>query len=146
MIGGNGPRLLALAAREADIVALTGVTFTDGGTGRDFSGFTATGTDERMRWIREAAGARFSQLELSALVQSVTLGDDRRRAAEAFVAARPALSVASALDSPYVLFDSVEAIVDALRERRARWGLSYYVVMEPALETFAPVVARLAGT
>lgn len=38
-----------LAAREADIVALTGVTFSQGGTGGDFSGLTAEGTDERRR-------------------------------------------------------------------------------------------------
>ena len=41
LIGGNGRQILALAACEADIVALTGVTFSQGGTGRDFSGFTA---------------------------------------------------------------------------------------------------------
>jgi len=32
------------------------------------------------------------------------------------------------------------------RRRRERWGISYYVVMESALEVFAPVVPRLAGT
>src|SRR6185436_11234047 len=62
LIGGNGRQILTLAVREADIVALTGVTFSQGGTGRDFSGFTAAGTDERLRWIREAAGERFARL------------------------------------------------------------------------------------
>jgi hypothetical protein len=37
-------------------------------------------------------------------------------------------------------------MVDALHERRERHGISYVVVPEPALDDFAPVVARLAGT
>jgi hypothetical protein len=28
---------------------------------------------------------------------------------------------------------------------RQRWGISHYVVHEPYLDDFAPVVARLAG-
>ena len=50
------------------------------------------------------------------------------------------------LQTPYLLFGTVEQMVDALRARRERWGISYYVVFEPAVDTLAPVVARLAGT
>ena len=144
LIGGNGRQILTLAAREADIVALTGVTFSQGGTGRDFSGFTAAGTDERLRWIREAAGERFERLELNALIQRVIVTGDRGKAAED-LARQWSLAPAEILESPFVLLGTVDEIVEALRRRRERWGLSYYVVMEPALETFAPVVARLAG-
>ena len=144
LIGGNGRHILALAACEADIVALTGVTFSQGGTGRDFSGFTAEGTDERLRWIREAAGDRFDRLELNALIQRVIVTDDRAKAADD-LARQWSLTPADVLESPFVLLGSLDQIVEALRRRRDRWGLSYYVVMEPALEAFAPVVARLAG-
>jgi probable F420-dependent oxidoreductase len=81
LIGGNGRNIVTLAAREADIVALTGVTFGQGGVGRDFSGFTAEGTDERLRWIREAAGARHDRPELNALIQRVIVTDDGAKAA-----------------------------------------------------------------
>jgi alkanesulfonate monooxygenase SsuD/methylene tetrahydromethanopterin reductase-like flavin-dependent oxidoreductase (luciferase family) len=37
LIGGNGPQLLTLAATEADIVGLTGITFPRGGTEPDLS-------------------------------------------------------------------------------------------------------------
>ena len=144
LIGGNGRLILTLAAREADIVALTGVTFSQGGTGRDFSGFTAAGTDERLRWIRESAGERFAGLELNALIQRVIVTGDRAKVAED-LARQWSLAPAEILDSPFVLLGTVDEIVEALLRRRERWGLSYYVVMEPALETFAPVVARLAG-
>ena len=46
-IGGNGPRLLALAAAEADIVGFTGITFARGGAAPDFSGFRAADVDAR---------------------------------------------------------------------------------------------------
>ena len=146
LIGGNGRHILALAACEADIVALTGVTFSQGGTGRDFSGFTAEGTDERLGWIRETAGERFARLELNALVQRVIVTDDRVKAAEELARQwPPPLTAAAVLGSPFVLLGTVDEIAQSLRERRARWGISYYVVFEPVMDVFAPVVARLAG-
>jgi hypothetical protein len=44
-----------------------------------------------------------------------------------------------------VLIGTVEHMVEEVLERRQRWGISYYTVQEPYLDTFAPVVARLAG-
>jgi probable F420-dependent oxidoreductase len=145
LIGGNGRHILALAACEADIVALTGVTFSQGGAGRDFSGFTAAGTDERLRWIAEVATERLDRLELNALIQRVIVTDDRAKAAEELARQWTPLTAAEILESPFVMLGTVDEIVEALHRRRERWGISYYVVMEPALETFAPVVARLAG-
>src|SRR5713101_9134233 len=61
-----GPRLLTLAAQEADIVGLSGVTFRRGGAEPDRSGFKAAGVDERLQLVREVAGDRYDQLELNA--------------------------------------------------------------------------------
>ena len=146
LIGGNGRHILALAAVEADIVALSGLAFTHGGTGRDFSGFTAAGTDERLRWIRDVAADRLDRLELNALLQRVIVTDDRAKVADDLARQWPPLTAADVLDSPFVLLGTVDEMVETLRRRRQRWGISYYVVMEPALDTFAPVVARLAGS
>jgi hypothetical protein len=49
------------------------------------------------------------------------------------------------LQSPYVLVGTVDQIVEDLQARRERWGISYYVIFEPYLDVFAPIVARLAG-
>ena len=146
LIGGNGRHILALAACEADIVALTGVTFSQGGTGRDFSGFTAAGTDERLRWIAEVAPERLERIELNALLQRVIVTGDRAKAAEDLARQWAPLTAADILESPFVVLGTVDEIVETLQRRRERWGISYYVAMEPALETFAPIVARLAGT
>ena len=145
LIGGNGPRLLTLAATQADVVGLTGVTFSQGGVGRDFAGFRAAGVEERLRLIRNAAGARFDQLELNALIQQVIVTEDRRGAADQLAQRWSALTAGDILDSPFVLLGSLDEIVAQLVARRARWGLSYYVVFDAALAAFAPVVARLAG-
>jgi probable F420-dependent oxidoreductase len=145
LIGGNGPRLLTLAATQADVVGLTGVTFSQGGVGRDFAGFRAAGVEERLRLIRNAAGARFDQLELNALIQQVIVTEDRRGAANELAQRWSALTAGDILDSPFVLLGSLDEIVAQLVARRARWGLSYYVVFDAALAAFAPVVARLAG-
>ena len=47
LIGGNGLRLLTMAAQEADIVGLTGITFRPGGQGPELSGWTVAATNGR---------------------------------------------------------------------------------------------------
>jgi probable F420-dependent oxidoreductase len=147
LIGGNGPLLLALAAREADIVGLSGITFKSGGAAApDLAGWTLSSVDERVQRIREIAGEeRYARLELNALVQRVVVTEDRHKAAEELTSRWPQLSSDDILQSPYVLIGTVDQMVEALTARRERWDISYYVVQEPYMDDFAPVVARLAG-
>jgi len=146
LIGGNGRNLLTLAARQADIVGLSGVTFRQGGAAPpDLSAWRVAEVDERVRLVREAAGDRFPRLELNALVQRVVVTDDRHGAAEELTRRWTQLSADEILQSPYVLIGTIDQIVEDLQARRERWGISYYVVREPCLDAFAPVVARLAG-
>ena len=144
-IGGNAPRLLAVAAREADIVGLTGIAFRRGGAQPDVSDFRPAAVDERVRLLRETAAGRFEQLELNALVQRVIVTDDRHKAAQELTARWPHLTADEILASPYVLLGTVDQLVDNLRARRDRWGISYVMTHEPFMDALAPVVARLAG-
>jgi probable F420-dependent oxidoreductase len=146
LIGGNGRNLLTLAARQADIVGFSGITFRQGGAAPpDLSGWRAAAVDDRVRLVREAAGDRFPGLELNALVQRVIVTDDRHGAAEELTRRWSQLSTEEILASPYVLIGTIDRIVEDLEVRRERWGISYYVIQEPNLDAFAPVVARLAG-
>lgn len=147
LIGGNGTQILALAAREADIVGFSGITFRHGGAAPpDLSGWRVLGVDERVRLVREVAGDdRFSRLELNALVQRVIVTDDRRRAADELTTRWTQLAANEILQSPYVLIGTVEQMIEDLKARRERWGISYYIIFEPYLDAFAPVVAHLAG-
>ena len=145
LVGGNGPRLLTLAATEADIVGLTGITFAAGGTRPDVTAFRAAGVDDRVRLLREAAGARFEQLELNALVQRVILTEDRHAAAKDLAQRWPVLTAEDIMASPFVLLGTVDEIVAQLVARRARWSISYYVVFDDVVDAFAPVVDRLTA-
>jgi hypothetical protein len=98
-----------------------------------------------VRLVREMAGDRFPALELNAYVQQVVVTDDRHGAAEELTRRWIQLSADEILASPYVLIGTVDQIVEDLEARRERWGISYYVVREPCLDAFSPVVARLAG-
>jgi probable F420-dependent oxidoreductase len=144
LVGGNSRGVLTLAGREADIVGFTGFGQTAEGS-IVLSGFTAAGTLTRIGWVREAAGDRFDQLELNALIQRVVVTDNRRVAAEQATEQLRSLTVDDVLASPFLLMGTVDQIEEDVRARRDRFGLSYYVVFEAGMEALAPAVARLAG-
>jgi probable F420-dependent oxidoreductase len=145
VIGGGGPRVLRLAAREADIVAVN-VNLRAGVIDeRAFPDGTPEATDRKIGWIREAAGARFADLELQVRVHLAMVTDDRAGVIEA-MAPGFGLTPAQAADTPHALIGSVDEICDQLVERRQRWGISYLGLSADQLDAFAPVIARLAGT
>ena len=145
LIGGNGTRLLRLAAEAADIVGFAGSTRCTA-PATSLSHFTAAGLEDRLAVVREAAGPRFEDLELNVLVQVVLVTDDRRAEVEKLAEHFPALTVDELLDSPFLLLGTHEQMAEQLVERRERFGLSYVVVFEPAHVDMAPVVERLSGT
>jgi probable F420-dependent oxidoreductase len=145
LIGGNGRRLLTLAAREADIVGFSGITFRRGGAVPDISGWRVPEVDRRMQLVRDVAGERYARLELNALVQRVVVTDHPRQAAEELARRWTQLDPEEILQSPYVLIGTVDKLNEDLRARRERWGISYYVIFESYVDAFAPVVARLTG-
>src|SRR3546814_11519149 len=76
VIGGGGRRVLQLAAREADIVAIN-VNLRAGVIDeRAFPDGTPDATDRKLAWIREAAGARFDDLELPVRIHLATVPDE----------------------------------------------------------------------
>jgi len=68
MVGANRDRLLALAARRANIVQSLGCTSQP--QGRDYQNFLDTALASRIQHIRKHAGDRFDDIELSVLVQA----------------------------------------------------------------------------
>lgn len=55
------------------------------------------------------------------------------------------LDVDHVLGSPFILIGSVDDVVDEIYSRRERLGISYVVVFEKNMETFGPILSRLAG-
>ena len=127
LVAGAGERMLKLAAREADIIAIG-------------SKITAQGVDptdatleQKIAWIKEAAGQRFAELELSQTIYDLEITDS-----DAPFSQMGAWSMAK---RPM----STEQAVAHLLEQRERYGFSYLQVSEGQMENFAPVLARLVG-
>jgi probable F420-dependent oxidoreductase len=149
LIGGGGKRALTLAGREADIVGLHLKVNADETV--DVSERTAAALARKVAWVRQAAGERFTSLELNLSVR-VALTDDRQQAAAELAqtpVARlglPRITADVLLADPYWLIGSLEDIVDQVHALREHYGISYLAVFPHDMEAFAPVVARLAGT
>lgn len=152
LVGAGGRRMLTFAAREADIIGLNPVRRSnEEWADQNVADATAEATDRKVAWIREAAGERYADLELSIIVPFVIVTDDRHATAEAIAAGLDPgssgveASAEDVLASPYVLIGTVDQLVDTLQERRDRWDLSYVVVNDDSVDTVAPLVEKLAG-
>ncbi len=142
MIGAGGPRMLAFAARHADIVSVVFTSKREGGLILDIDAATVAGKIQR---VRKAAGDRVGDVEINILLQGVHATNDRQAVAEQ-LSSDWKTSAAALLDSPYLLFGTVDEIEETLRERRENLGISYIAVFDRHWEALNPVVERLAGT
>jgi len=118
MIGGRQQRMLSFAAREADIVSISLLD-------RQPNPPTFA---QKVAWVRDAAGARFAELELHVNVNAVD------------TSATPEQPGA-----PNRLLGSVDAMCDQLHYWRDEFGVSYFAVNARLMDAIAPVVERLAG-
>jgi len=142
MIGGGGRRVLELAAREADVVSLnfnnrSGMIGPDG-----VATSTAAATAEKIGWVREASAGRDIEIEVGAYFTFVT--PEPKPMIEG-MARGLGLEPEEMARHPHALFGEPQAIVDELQRRREEYGISYVTVGDEVAETFAPVVASLAG-
>jgi probable F420-dependent oxidoreductase len=143
MVGGNGDAMLRVAAQLADIVQFTGFTAPPG---RSFAGFTTEGLVDRVEYVRQQAGVRFADLELSILVQWAMVTDSPDGvAAELSGRTGGALTAAALRSSPFALLGNVDEICGRLLEIRERTGVSYVSVFDGRSAGFDAVVGRLAG-
>jgi probable F420-dependent oxidoreductase len=141
-IGAGGPRMLKLAAREAEIVGLQ-----PGFNARGWPLFgqaTEKATAEKVAVIKEAAGDRFDGLELNLWISLAGLAGSGNSVRGTAVAAT--LGAATAVyGSPYVLYGTLGALRDRLLRRRDQLGISYYTFPSRSMESMAPLVEALAG-
>ncbi|MDG4663412.1 LLM class F420-dependent oxidoreductase [Mycobacterium sp. 236(2023)] len=148
LIGGNGTRVLRLAGHVADIVGFAGITHNHDATRVRLTHFDGPGLADRIAVVRDAAGQRFPEIELNALIQAVVVTDNRREAAaelaEKFNADPDAL-----LSSPFVLIGTHKQMAEQLAARRDEFGISYWTVFDElpgrasALSDIAEVIALL---
>ncbi len=144
LIGGGGKRVLGIAAREADIVGING-TMAAGVVGPDaISTMTAAAVDDKVAITKAAAGERFEAIEMNIRAFMVNITNDRSKAMSG-IAGAIGVDVSMVEETPFALIGTPEQIVEDLIRRRERWGFSYVIVGQEDIESFAPVVAELAG-
>jgi probable F420-dependent oxidoreductase len=131
LMSGAGPKVLALAGREADTVTFTWRP-----------GSLPEEVDAVVERFKQAAGARFDDIELNINVMAV--GKDLPAQVQKFIGKSAAELAESGAVS--VLAGSPEENIERLLEWRSRWGISYVTVAANYLDQFAPVVAKLSGS
>ena len=143
MIGAIGPRLLALAGREADIVSINLLRLPDPGN---------AALAERISWVREAAGERFDSLELQLPITAAVVSGRGRadaiaaaaRSGDPFFARLAAWTDVDRLArSPMVLTGTPPEMAERLRELGERHGIGAVMVPMPQLEALGAVIPHL---
>jgi probable F420-dependent oxidoreductase len=155
-IGGGGRRVLGLAAREADIVGLAPRLMAgDQRTPRpDVRSLTLAAAEEKISWVREAAGDRFDDLELNTYPSGAPVTVTNNARAEATGRADRLRQMTGVeitpdevLESPHMFIGTVDQLTEKLLMLRERLGISSFMLGDlTGLDALAPVVERLAGT
>ncbi|VVJ23375.1 putative Rif11 homolog [Amycolatopsis camponoti] len=140
LLAGRGDRILTLAAEHADIIGFTGTAkFPDGGAPIPAS---AEDIEERVEFVRSKLGGR--EAEFNLLCHFVNITDDRAGALEELAKlTQGVLSVEQLAELPTALIGSPTEVAEQLHAHRERLGLTYYTVLEPNMEQFAPVLEAL---
>ncbi|HZM76882.1 MAG TPA: TIGR03621 family F420-dependent LLM class oxidoreductase [Candidatus Limnocylindrales bacterium] len=151
-IGGGGRRILTLAARHADTVGLAPRVLSggDGLPAPDPHSLTLAAAEEKVAWIRAAAGERFDRLELNLypgggplLVTADSISPARQQADKLHRLTGVKFTTTEILESPHVFIGSVAELVEKIRSLRERLGVSSFMLGD--VNTAAPIVEHLAG-
>jgi hypothetical protein len=148
MIGGGGRATLELAGREAQIVSLAPRIKA---RRSDLDSITPVAVDEKIGWVRSAAGDRFPDIELNiypTTVEPIVTDDPQGVAAqtarEISESRGQPVSADRLLASPHIFIGSIEGYVTRFREMRERYGITSIMVGQ--MGPLDAVVERLAGT
>jgi probable F420-dependent oxidoreductase len=147
MIGGGGRRTLSIAGREADIVSLAPRILRE--QRGDPRSITWAATEEKLGWVREAAGEHFDDLELNVYPSQwpIVVTDDLRGEARKVIDRMKSrtgveLTEDEVIASPNIFIGSVDRFVEKFEELRERLGISSFMVGD--IDELAPVIERLA--
>jgi alkanesulfonate monooxygenase SsuD/methylene tetrahydromethanopterin reductase-like flavin-dependent oxidoreductase (luciferase family) len=144
LIGGGGKRVLTYAAHHADIIGIN-ATLTAGAVGPEaISTMTAEAVDAKVDLVRGAVGDRLNHVEMNIRAFMVNVTDDAEGAISRLakgIGVEPSMIA----ETPFALMGPPEKLVEDLLARRERWGFSYVIVGGEDVDSFAPVVAALAG-
>jgi probable F420-dependent oxidoreductase len=141
-LAGGGRRLLTFAGANADIIGVNPTLPSSERKAESAADATPESIDEKIGWIKDAAGERFSQIAIHAYFRFAKVTDDAHGEAERLTDLF-GVDSEQVLSSPIVLMGTEEEIVERLLERRERWGYSRFTVQQNVAREFAAVIERL---
>ena len=152
LIGGGGRRLLSVAGRHADIVGFA--PRLPRYDSPDTLSMTLAALEEKVAWVREAAGERFGEIELNTyeVGAPVIVTDQARPEARRWMdQLRSAwggmeMSEDEFIASPHTFIGSLDQLCEKFQMLRERFGISYAMVRPRSRAAFGPVLERLTGT
>lgn len=142
LVGGGGKRMLTFAGANADMVGVNSRLPTSKARSVSHRDSLPASIDEKLAWVRDAAGANFDDLTIHAWLRFAQVTDHARSEAERLTD-RFGATVEEILASPLVMIGDAEEIIELVHARYERWGYSYFTIQQPAAREFGPVVARL---
>jgi probable F420-dependent oxidoreductase len=148
LIAGGGPDILALAGREANIVAIvpSGIT----GSGQiPPEKFGLETMRDQIGMVRDAAGERFGEIELSMFLDC-TLTDDREKtivelAGKVAAGERGKVDPDVVRNNAYRGIGTLREIRDHIVRLRDAIGITYFCLRGPDVESLGPIVGELTG-
>lgn len=143
LVGGGGMKLLAVAARQADIIQVM-PRIQGPGQPIDAGEFTAATYKDKIDHIKAVAGERFPEIELGTQLLLATVTDDPDGAVAEFAAGHGIRG--DLRDSPLVAVGSLNQVCDKLLAVRDEYGISYFVCPVGARpSSLAPIIDKVAG-
>jgi probable F420-dependent oxidoreductase len=132
-VSGGHPLILRTAARHADVVGLSGLGRTLGDGHHHEARWSTSELQHQLQLVRDEAQRAGRAPVIEALVQVVTVTDDRDSAIRAISDRIQNASPGDVAHTPFVLVGSYEQMAAQLRAQAEQLGITAYVVREPAV-------------
>lgn len=141
-VGGGNSALLRWAGEHADVVGLSGLgrTLADGYSHE--TRWRSDQVDRQVDLVEQGSAGRGTAPAREALVQVVEITDDAQAAAHR-IAASLGSTEEEVLSVPYAWIGTEDEILAAIARHEERWGITRYVVREPALAAVERLLPRL---
>jgi alkanesulfonate monooxygenase SsuD/methylene tetrahydromethanopterin reductase-like flavin-dependent oxidoreductase (luciferase family) len=143
VVGGGNRAVLQVAAARADVVGLSGLgrTLPDGH--RHEVRWSSADVHAQLLLIHQEARRAQTIPELEALVQAVTVTEDRAGSIGDLAARLSGASSEDIAQTPFALIGTVEEIAAQMLRQAEDLGITRYVVREPAVGPMEAVLALL---
>jgi probable F420-dependent oxidoreductase len=132
-VGGGHPEVLRAAARHADVVGLSGLgrTLPDG----HYHEARWSGTDLRrqLHLVHDEAQRAGRTPAIEALVQVVAVTEDREAMVQEISSDAPGASAHDIAHTPFALIGTYEEMAAQMQTQASVFGITRYVVREPAI-------------